>query len=131
MKKNRKSVSEESISEEEKIFRYLESDKCLGSKLLDKNATEEDKLKYNYCRNIVKHKVKNGFSLTEIANKLNLGENLTDKLLHYHLENFSLKDIVDYAEELKIISFLESSMKVGKSNILVDNQTFSPFFVWF
>ncbi|MDR1670270.1 MAG: hypothetical protein LBR43_00905 [Spiroplasmataceae bacterium] len=127
MEANRKNVSEESISEEEEIFRYLESDECLGSKLLDRNATEEDKFKYNHCRSIVKYKVKNKLSLAEIANKLNLDKDLTNKLLHYHLENFSLRDIIDYAEKLKIISFLESSMNVGKSNIMVDNSIFSPF----
>jgi hypothetical protein len=99
--------------EEEKIFHWVESEECLGSKLLETNATITDQVKYELCRNIVRYKVLNEISLTEITNRLELDEASANRLLHYHLENFALSDLLTYVEKLH----LPLKVKVGVANL--------------
>ncbi|CAI2187376.1 20129_t:CDS:2 [Funneliformis geosporum] len=63
-------------------LRILESDECLGSKILGKDATV---LREN-----------------KIARVLKLDELTTNKLLHYHIESFALDSLISYVEKLNI-----------------------------
>jgi hypothetical protein len=87
---------------EEKIFRWVESEECLGSELLETKTPIADQIKYELCRNIVRYKVLNEINLTEITNRLELDETATNQLLHYHLENFTLSDLLLYVEKLHL-----------------------------
>ena len=88
--------------EEEKIFRWVESDECLGSRALGKDASVSEKIKYELCQNIVRYKRKEQLELKSVARLLKLDELTANKLLHYHIENFALDSLVSYVEKLNI-----------------------------
>ena len=87
---------------EEEIFRQVESDKCLGSKALGKDATVLEKIKYELCQSIVRYKRENQLESKKIARVLKLDELTTNKLLHYYIENFALDSLISYVEKLNI-----------------------------
>jgi hypothetical protein len=85
---------------------------------LETNATITDQVKYELCRSIVRYKVLNEISLTEIANRLELNETSANLLLHYHLENFSLNDLLIYVEKLHLplqVKIVEDRELTGKN----------------
>ncbi|MDR1670603.1 MAG: hypothetical protein LBR43_02685 [Spiroplasmataceae bacterium] len=88
--------------QEEKIFRYVESDDCLGSKIIGEDASTLEKIKYELCQNIALYKRKKKLELKKLANVLKLDELTTNKLLHYHIENFALDSLLFYIEKLNI-----------------------------
>ena len=87
---------------EEKIFRWVDSDECLGSKALGKDATVLEKIKYELCQSIIRHKRKEQLDLKKMAKLLKLDELTVNKLLHYHIEKFALDSLISYVEKLKI-----------------------------
>ena len=89
-------------SKEEKVFRRVESDECLGSKILAKDATVLEKIKYELCQSIVRYKRENKLELKKVARMLKLDELTTNKLLHYYTENFALDSLISYVEKLNI-----------------------------
>ena len=88
--------------QEEKIAHWVESDECLGSKVLGKNATVLEKIKYELCQSIVRYKRENQLELKKISRLLKLDELTANKLLHYYTENFALDSLVSYVEKLNI-----------------------------
>ena len=89
-------------STEEEIFRWVESDACLGSKAPRKDATILEKIKYELCQNIVRYKRKEQLDLKKVAKLLKLDELSANKLLHYHIENFALDSLISYVDKLNI-----------------------------
>jgi len=87
---------------EEELFRWVESDDCLGSKALGKDASVLEKIKYELCQSIVRYKRKEQLELKKMAYILKLNELTTNKLLHYHIENFALDSLISYVEKLNI-----------------------------
>jgi hypothetical protein len=87
---------------EEEVFRRVESDECLGSKVLSKDATVLEKIKYELCQSIVRYKRENQLELKKIARLLKLDELTANKLLHYYTENFALDSLISYVEKLNI-----------------------------
>ena len=87
---------------EEEVFRWVESDNCLGSKALGKDATVLEKIKYELCQSIVRCKRKGQLDLKKMAKLLKLDELTMNKLLHYHIENFALDSLISYVEKLNI-----------------------------
>src|SRR5438105_895102 len=88
--------------QEEEIFRRVESDECLGSKVLSKDATVLEKIKYELCQSIVRYKRENQLELKKISRLLKLDELTANKLLHYYTENFALDSLISYVEKLNI-----------------------------
>jgi predicted XRE-type DNA-binding protein len=87
---------------EEEIARQVESNNCLGSKALGKDATVLEKIKYELCQSIVRHKRENKLELKKIARMIKLDELTVNKLLHYYIENFALDSLISYVEKLNI-----------------------------
>ncbi|WNE40990.1 MAG: hypothetical protein mread185_000447 [Mycoplasmataceae bacterium] len=88
--------------QEEKVFRYVESEECLGSKVISEDASTLEKIKYELCQNIALYKREKKIELKKLANVLKLDELATNKLLHYHIENFALDSLLSYVEKLNI-----------------------------
>ena len=80
----------------------MESDECLGSKTLGKDASVLEKIKYELCQSIVRYKRKEELDLKKIARLLKLDELTMNKLLHYHIESFALDSLINYVEKLNI-----------------------------
>lgn len=79
--------------EEENIFRWIESDKCLGSWMPGENASIAEKTKYQFSQVITRHLIKNSLTEEEMANRLGLDKNNTARLLRGYVENFSLDSL--------------------------------------
>ena len=87
---------------EEKIFRWVESDECLGSKVISKEASVLDQSKYQFCQTITRYQVQNNLTERKIANLLGLVKLSTAKLLRGYVENFALDSLISYVEKLNI-----------------------------
>lgn len=74
----------------EKALKILE--KVDGSRLLPKNATPTDKLKFELCSRFVVYRRENEISQKNLAEKLGIDPAQVSKILHYHIDGFS----VDY-----------------------------------
>ncbi|KLL04816.1 MAG: hypothetical protein MRERV_4c096 [Mycoplasmataceae bacterium RV_VA103A] len=87
---------------EEKIVRWVESDACLGSRVIGPEASTLEKIKYELCQNIVRYKREKKLDLKQMSRLFKLDELTANKLLHYHIENFSLDSLISYVEKLNI-----------------------------
>ncbi|CAI2161586.1 13870_t:CDS:1 [Funneliformis geosporum] len=104
---------------EEEIFRQVESDECLGSKALGKDATVLEKIKYELCQSIVRYKRKKQLDLKKISRLLKLDELAANKLLHYYTENFALDSLISYVEKLNI----PCQVKITPENVPSNHKT--------
>jgi len=87
---------------EEELFGWLESDKCLGSKVINKDASILEKTKYQLCQTVTRYQIQNNFSEKKMANILKLDKLSTAKLLRGYTENFALDSLISYVEKLNI-----------------------------
>lgn len=87
---------------EEKLFNWLESDECLGSKVISKDASVLEKTKYELCQTVTRYQIRNNFNEKKMASLLNLDKLSTAKLLRGYIENFSLDSLISYVERLNI-----------------------------
>jgi len=67
-------------------------DKAEGSRPLPKDATPTDKIKYELCSRFVVYRRQKEISQKELALKLGVDPAQMSKILHYHIDGFS----VDY-----------------------------------
>ena len=75
------------------IERALEIlEKAPGSRLLPKDATPTDKIKYELCSRFVVYRREKEISQKDLAAKLGIDPAQMSKILHYHIDEFS----VDY-----------------------------------
>lgn len=82
---------------EKQIKRALEVlEKAPASKPLPKNASKTDMLKYELCSNFVVYRREKKLSQKDLAERLEIDPAQMSKILHYHIEEFSL----DYLFEL-------------------------------
>lgn len=102
--------------EEEKVFQWVESDKCLGCWIPSEKASVSEKTKYEFSQAITRYLVKNNLSEAEIAQKLALNRNTTAKLLRGYTENFSLDSLISYVEKLHLPLQVKVSEVSGLGN---------------
>jgi len=87
---------------EEEIFRWIESDECLGSKVISKEASVLEQVKYQFCQAVARYQVQNNLTERKIANLLGLDKSSMAKLLRGYVENFALDSLISYVEKLNI-----------------------------
>jgi len=87
---------------EEEIFRYVESDECLGSKVIGESASILEKTKYQLCQTVTRYQIQNNFSEKKMASLLSLDKLSTAKLLRGYIEAFALDSLISYVEKLNI-----------------------------
>ncbi len=83
-----------------KIAERLSSDEVMGSTVLSNDASDVDKIKFNLCALIVKYKMSKALSQKELAEKLQLDEPETSRVLHYKIERYSIERLFGYAKIL-------------------------------
>lgn len=67
-----------------------------AAKLLPKNASPVDKMKYSLCEEFVKYKNQNNLTQRALAEKLGIDEALVSKIIHYSFEEFTTDRLVKY-----------------------------------
>jgi len=70
-------------------------DKAPGSRLLPKGASTTDKIKYDLCSRFVVYRREKGISQKDLAARLGIDPAQMSKLLHYHIDEFSLGHLLD------------------------------------
>ena len=93
--KSRKFPSSDEIKQ---VLNELE--KVEGTKLLSKNASNVDKIKFELCKNFIIYKQEKKLSQVELAEKINIDQALMSKILHYRFEEFTIDRLVKYLEAL-------------------------------
>lgn len=67
-----------------------------ASKLLPKNASPVEKMKYKLCEEFVKYKNQHGLTQRALAEKLEIDEALVSKIIHYSVDEFTADRLVKY-----------------------------------
>jgi hypothetical protein len=70
------------------------------NKGLNPDATPIEKAKYEICQNILRYKRENSLDEKELTKKIKIKPGKLDYLLFYHIEHFTLDELVLYASEV-------------------------------
>lgn len=71
-----------------------------ASQALPKNASAVQRMKYDLCQKFVIYLEESGLSQRELAQKLKVSETIVSRLLHYHIEDFTIDRLINYTEIL-------------------------------
>lgn len=83
------------------------------NKLLPPNASEQDKVKYNLCKSIIRYSRENNLSEQELKQKLNIDQVKLEYVLFCHLGQFNLEELIDYVA--KLMGHLEVKVNYDRS----------------
>lgn len=68
----------------------------LASHLLPEDASLLDQVKYEVCEKIVLFQIENSLSGRELAQKMKIDEAIVSKIIHYHIDRFTLDKLLSY-----------------------------------
>ena len=68
---------------------------------LPKNASKSEKLKYELCRQFVKHLLKNEMTQKELAQEIDIEPARMNEIVKYKIDLFTVDRLLGYAERLK------------------------------
>jgi predicted XRE-type DNA-binding protein len=71
-----------------------------ASQALPKNASCAEKFKYELCEHFVIFKNKSELTQRELAKKLKISETTLSRILHYHIEDFTIDRLINLLEIL-------------------------------
>lgn len=69
---------------------------------LKSNATTEDKIKHNLCKNIVRHALKNNLTEKELSKKLGIDQVKAEYVLFCHINRLTFEESTTYVDNLHI-----------------------------
>jgi hypothetical protein len=72
------------------------------NKGLKPNATTEERIKYNLCKNIVSHAIKNNLTEEELVQKLGIDQVKLEYVLFCHVNKLTFKELTAYVDILHI-----------------------------
>jgi len=72
------------------------------NKGLKPNSTTEDKIKYNLCKNIVRHALKNNLTEEELMQKLGIDQVKLECVLFCHINKLTFQELTAYVDSLHI-----------------------------
>ncbi len=75
-------------------------DKGPAARLLPKDASPVDMMKYKLCEKFVIYKNEKAISQKDLAKKIGIDEALMSKVLNYNIEEFTLDRLVKFLSEL-------------------------------
>jgi predicted XRE-type DNA-binding protein len=82
------------------IREQLSSGTVQGSRVLGTDASLVDRIKQNLCSKIVEFHARSGVSQKELAHMLRVDEPEMSRILHYHIERYSIDRLISYLELL-------------------------------
>lgn len=71
-----------------------------ASRMLPKDASTVDKIKFELCKSFIIYKQENDLNQRELAQKLEIDPALMSKILHYHIDEFTIDRLVRYLDVL-------------------------------
>ena len=72
------------------------------NKGLKPNASTEEKIKYNLCKSIVRHSIKNNLTEEKLAKKLKVDQEKLEYILFCHINKLSFEELTSYVDSLHI-----------------------------
>jgi hypothetical protein len=72
------------------------------NKGLKSNATTEEKIKYNLCKSIVRHAIKNNLTEEKITKKLKVDQEKLEYILFCHIDKLNFEELTSYVDSLHI-----------------------------
>lgn len=70
--------------------------KSIASKLLPKDASPLDRLRYKLCEKFILYKHEHNLTQRDLALQIGINESLMSKILHYHFEEFTADRLIKY-----------------------------------
>ncbi|MGK5084761.1 XRE family transcriptional regulator [Bdellovibrionota bacterium FG-1] len=67
---------------------------------LPSNAPEKDRIKYELCGEFIKYMNRHEITQRELAKRIGIDEALISKVVHYHIDEFSLDRLYDFLNTL-------------------------------
>jgi predicted XRE-type DNA-binding protein len=67
-----------------------------ASRLLPKNASATDKVKFLICEKILDYKLSNKLTQRALSEKLGENESLVSKVVHYHIDEFTIDRLLKF-----------------------------------
>jgi len=98
---------------EEELIRKLEEDDSLGTWIINPQATPLEKAKYSICQTITRYQIRNNFSEKEVAERLELDELTTSKLLRCRIKDFDLNELTIYLGKIYSSGLINSKGEVA------------------
>lgn len=109
MKRTYKSVFPPKVEFERVVKRIGKSDQRTNIGLYS-NATPIEKAKYKLCKSILSYKQENNLIAREVAKQLGWTVARTEAILYSHIDDFTLEELVNCANSLKIPCHLTISL---------------------
>ena len=72
----------------------------IASKLLPKNASHSDILKYLICEKLIIHKHKMMITTRQLSEDIGIKESSMNKILHYHNDDFTINRLLGYLSKV-------------------------------
>ena len=70
--------------------------KAPGARMLPRNASPVERLKFSLCEKFVIYLLDHKLSQRELAEKLGIDESLVSKIIHYNFDDFTIDRLVKY-----------------------------------
>ena len=72
----------------------------IASKLLPKDASKVDILKFKLCEKFIIYKNENKATQRALAQQIGIDESLISKIIHYHFEEFTVDRLINYLTKI-------------------------------
>ena len=77
-------------------------EKAEPSRMLPKNASRADRLKYEICERFVAYLLKNKMSQAQLARKLKVDPARINEIVKYRIDLYTVDKLLDLAEKLEL-----------------------------
>lgn len=100
--------SKERIS---KVLEKIEKRKIKPTRLISKNATPVEKVKFNICQLIIKYKRNHDYLNKDVAEIINVTPAVISRIVHCQIDKFSIESLLNYYYCLLLSSKDKRSLK--------------------
>ena len=80
------------------VLKKIKRKRIAPTRLLHKNASVVDKIKFNICQKIIRFKRESGYSNKEIADIIGVTPAVTSRIIHCNIEKFKIDSLLSYYE---------------------------------
>lgn len=84
---------------------------------LKPNATTEEKIKYNLCKSIVHHAIKNNLTEENLTKRLGIDQEKLEYTLFCHINKLTFEELTAYVDNLHITLEIRISSQNGHQEI--------------
>lgn len=86
----------------ENVVNRIDNDDRRTNFGLNHESNSIDKIKYKICKSILSYKLKNKLTIEEISDIINVNNDIVEKILYSHIDEFDVNQLLKYASELKV-----------------------------